>query len=224
MRKLKSACLFLFGLALSTSFAAPIAVTSAVGQVGKELVTSRKVQISNFYDRWSLLPADKRQVIAEADFLSWQVTLGSEEYQAQISSLLLEWMVSAEAVSLDTQGKPEAELQAEAEAFVQSLKGNVSFKAMEVEVAEVKRIIRIKDLSQKFLKIKLEAVDSKISEAQARQYYQAQKQNLAGVPFESIKPMILQRLAQESQMSRLKDWFEILKRKYRVQSFGNPQK
>lgn len=202
----------------------PVIVTSAVGQVGKELVTSRKVQISTFYDRWSLLPVEKRRAIVESDFQSWQVAIGSEEYKAQISSLLLEWMVSAEAQSLDTQGKPEAEIQAEAEAFIQSIGGNAAFKAMEVEASEVKKIIRIKDLSQKFLKIKLEAVDSKISEAQAKQYYQAQKQNLAGVSFESVKPIILQRLAQESQMSRLKDWFEILKRKYSVQSFGDIQK
>ena len=209
--------LVLFNLAAQ---AAPIVVMEAVGQVGTDLVTSRQVRLSEMIDRWNLLPPENRKNLTEESVQPWRAEDKSEEFKSQVSTLLLQIMVTKEAESLGSLPAEETQDQRSAVEFIKDLSASKSWKQLEAQQEEILRLIRIKRVAADFLKLKTESGSGSISEADVKAYFNRNKEKLAGVSYELVKPVIRERLQQETQVAKLRDWFEILKRKYNVQYFS----
>lgn len=216
--------LVFLSLLLSLAYAAPVPVTAAAGQVGREVVTSRRVQLSTFIDRWSLLPPEKRGSLPAGEIGEWAISSEGEEFKGQLSSLMLEMMVAAESEGFESSPKDAADFRAPAEKLMKDLGHAPAWKKLEVELKEVEALLLVKERSKGFLKVKMESGDARIPETEVRASYEKQKSKLGGMAYDDVKAVLRDRLTQEAQLDRLKDWFEILKRKYRVQYFGNAGK
>lgn len=220
MKELHPLLLFLSLLLPHSLLAAPTVINQAVGQVGGELVTSRQVRMSEIIDRWQLLPVEGRPKLTDEGTKAWIGEEKSEEFKGHLSTLLLQIMVTKEAESLggfaDQAEKDEAQVQA----LLKELAALKVWRDLEPEKGEVLRLLRLKRVAGEFLKLKTETGDSTLSDSDLRAYYNRNRDKLAGVSFDLVKPLIQNRLQQEKQVNQLKDWFEILKRKYGVQYFS----
>lgn len=208
-------------LFLSAALAAPVPVTSAAGQVGRDVITSRKVQISTFIDRWSLLPPEKRVAVSAGEVEQWSIKPVGDEFKAQLSSLMLEMMVAAESEGFESTPRQVGEFRATAERLQKELGGAPAWRKLEVEAKELEALLLVKERAKGFLKVKMESGDGRVPEAELRAAYEQQKAKLGGLSYEEVKNVLRDRLSQQAQLDRLKDWIEILKRKYRVQYFGS---
>lgn len=213
--------LFLFLILFSQVVqSAPVVVLEAVGQVGSDLVSSRQVRLSEMIDRWNLLPPESRKRLTEESIRPWRAEEKSEEFKSQVSTLLLQIMLTKEAESLGTAPDDVGQDQAVALELIKDLSAAKSWKQLEAKQEEVVKMVRMKRLASEFLKLKTESGAGSVSEADLKAYYSRNKSKLAGVSYDLVKPVIRERLQQENQVTHLRDWFEILKRKYNVQYFS----
>ena len=60
----------------------------------------------------------------------------------------------------------------------------------------------------------------RVTEHDVKNYYEKNRLKFGNTPLVQVKPQIKDFLSQELLQERLKDWFEILKRKYRVKLLG----
>ncbi|QDK37400.1 hypothetical protein [Bdellovibrio sp. NC01] len=184
-------------------------VTETVGQVAEYVTTSREVQISNVIER-ILYPAKSAPL---------ELQLDAPEFNSMITSVLLETVVAMEAenFSVATVGDKDVD---EAIAKVQKAMAGKSFwTALEVSDLELRRFTKRKFVAKNFLKFKTNSMSGIISDQEAQAYYEKNRLKFGNMPFASFKENIKTFLAQQQLEERLRSWFEVIKRKYRVRNF-----
>lgn len=173
----------------------------------------------------------KRDVVARRlmqtamnDLKSSSVTKGSESAQVgdswALSQLVLEIVVAQEAGSLAMADFNEKDFRSE----LQKLKANLSisssisseWRALEISDKELELMFKSMMVAQTFLKLKASTSVVDISDNEAKLYFEKNRVKFASMPFEQFKETIKEYLAKEATETRVKEWFEVLKRKYRV--------
>ena len=69
----------------------------------------------------------------------------------------------------------------------------------------------------------MEASGVTVSEDEVKQYYEKNRVKFGNMPYAQFSQSIRDKLTQDQTQERLKDWFDILKRKYRVRLLSNQQ-
>ena len=77
--------------------------------------------------------------------------------------------------------------------------------------------------AQSFLKFKTESLVVLVSDEEIKQYFQKNRVKFGSAPLEAVKENIRQYLVTQQIQDKLKEWFEILKRKYKVKYFSVSQ-
>lgn len=200
-------------LLLSLFFASQVhaatLVTETVGQVADYVTTSREVQISNVIER----------VLYPAKSAPLELQLGAPEFNSMITSVLLETVVAMEAenFSVATVGDKDVE---EGIAKVQrAMAGKPYWVQLEVSDLELRRFTKRKFVAKNFLKFKTNSMSGIITDQEAQAYYEKNRLKFGNMPFASFKENIKTFLAQQQLEERLRSWFEVIKRKYKVRNF-----
>ncbi len=210
--------LFLF-LQLTVRAGASETVTSTVGQVGDHVITSREVWISNFLERWTL--SRKAEPLAGTAKLGppqndWKPALQSDAFNQATSSFMLELMVALEAENFSVAQVEPSEVKRQAIELSKAMVGQGDWLKLEVGSVELEKFIERKRRSQNFLRFKTDSAGVVVSEAEAKNYFEKNRLKFANHPFAQFKESIKDVLARQLLEERLRDWFEILRRKYRV--------
>jgi hypothetical protein len=194
-------------------------VTQAVGQVDTHVITSREVQISWILDKAMQVPTGKKTV-SMTERSAWLLPAMGAEFQHHLSQVLLEWVVSKEAENFSI-AQVSADDVRTSMAHVKELTAAWPFwKTLEVSSAELEQMMTRKLKARNFLKFKTETSGVRISEREVKEYYDKNRLKFGNTPLEQVKGQIREYLSREQTQGRLKDWFEILKRKYRVKLLG----
>lgn len=194
-------------------------INASVGQVGSQVITARQVWMSNFYERWTLAKksSDPKMRTPKAD---WKPALKSDAFNQAASNYMLEVMVSLEAENFSiTQIEPE-KLKANAKEFQKAMAGSGEWNKLEVGIEELEKLMERKLRAQSFMKFKTESAGVNITDEEAKAYYDKNKSKFGSLPFSQFKDGIKDVLSRQTLEDRLKDWFEVLKRKYRVRFLG----
>lgn len=195
-------------------------VTSAVGQVGSEVVTSREVQISFALDQVLMSQAVVKKNV---DRTAWLITPGTESFRAHLSQVLLELLIKMEAESFSVAQVSTEDVKTEMVLAKDSLKDWSEWKKWEVTDLELERLVFRRKMAKNFLKFKTESSGVVVTDAEVKAYFEKNRVKFGTAPYEQFKEGIRDVLAQQQLEEKLKDWFEILKRKYRVRFLKSPE-
>ncbi len=193
-------------------------ITEAVAQAGEHVVTSREVLISNILDQASMTPLAKKGGVV--DRRDWLLQPKTEAYSKHLAQILLEIVVQLEAENFAIGQVTPSEVQAFEKHVEDQVKGWSAWQELEVSPAEMQQMILRKLRSKNFLKFKMESSGVQISDEEAKAFYEKNRVKFGNMPFVQFKDGIKEVLAQNQLQEKLKDWFDILKRKYRVRYLG----
>lgn len=193
-------------------------VSQAVGQVGALVLTSREVQISYALEQASYLKVGVKNL----DRKNWILTVGSELYKSHLNQLMIELLVKLEAETFSVAQISLDDIHHEAEEAKAHLRDWAEWKKWEVSDVEVEQIMIRRKMAKQFLKFKTESSGVVISEDEVKAYFEKNKAKFGSANYAQFKDTIREVLAQKQLEEKLKDWFEVLKRKYRVRFLNTP--
>lgn len=190
-------------------------VTRSCAVVGNKVVTSREVKISFMLDRVAGLVHLKPSKIPK---IGWTVEDRSESFKKQLNQRLLDVTVSEEADNFAVVQILEAKVAEKAKKYLEILKTIPAWQQLEVQNEELYSLIRTKLKAEAFLRFKAESATQIISEEDSQKYFEKNRVKFSGVTYEQVRESIKEYLRQQQIQEKLKDWFEVLKRKYKVKN------
>jgi hypothetical protein len=210
-------CLALIGsnFVSPSIFAAAKVVSSTVGQVGGYVITSREVVIAGVVEKWLMNPNAKNKN-------NWIMSVNSTEFKQALTQVMLEKVVVLEAENFSVAQVTPDEIQKNVVRMSEDLKDWSEWKKLEVSNLELDNQFQRHMRAKAFLKFKTESTGVRVNEEEARQYFEKNHVRFGNVPFAQFKESIRDYLTQKQQEDRLRDWFEVLKRKYRVRYLSSP--
>lgn len=198
-------------------------ITRAVGQVGDHVVTSREVILSGVIEKWLYAIEDRpSETLRSKEKSSWFLRVGTEDFRQQLSRTMLDIMVSLEAEALSVAEVKTSLVQLRSTRFMIDFAAFPEWKKLGPSQAEVQMLILRKLRSRAFLQFKTETSGVLVSDDEAQQYFEKNRLKFGNYPFSQFKNSIKEVLAQQRLESRLKDWFEVLKKKHRVRFLSPP--
>lgn len=208
MRFLLVFLLLSFGI---SSFGATI-VTATVGQVSENVVTSREVQISTVIEYVLFSPKEGNKSL-------YEVRYGQESFRNAVTTILLESVVALEAENFNVASVTDDEISQALAKIDKATQGRSYWAELSPSAAEIKRFTTRKLTAKSFLKFKTNSMASIITDQEAQVYYDKNRVKFGSLPFESFKENIKAYLAQQQLEERLRSWFEVIKRKYKVRNY-----
>lgn len=209
--------LFLFLLAFS-SFgwaAKPAVISTTVGQVGTYVITSREVVIAGILEKWFLTPGNKNRN-------DWILKEDTNSFRQTLTQVMLEKVVVLEAENFSVAQVSSDEVRKSAAKMQEELKDWSEWKKLEVSSIELEGQFQRHLRAKAFLKFKTESTGVRVSEEEAKNYFEKNRMRFGNLPFSQFRESIRDFLTQKHQEERLRDWFEVLKRKYRVRYLSPP--
>lgn len=198
-------------LLIQVAQASEVAVTQVVGQAGDKVVTSREVRI-NYFAESSLFPDEKSKSSLKLD-------VNDKNFNRELTHVLIEWIVYKEADIFNAASVPEEDITKsisviKSSAAVQEVKGY--WESLDVTSQELRDLVKRKLVAKKFIQFKTRASVVPVTDAEALQYFQKNRIRFGNAPFVQFKDSIKSLLAQDQANTRIRDWFELLQKKYRV--------
>ncbi len=184
-------------------------VSRVVGRVGDYFLTSREVIATRLLEK-ELFPGQKLNFVED---------ISSPEFVMQVTAALLEKVVAVEAESFSVAAVTDDELKEMIGKSKKHLNGMSSWQKLDISVTELQDMILRKLRSKKFLKYKTDAASLTVTDFEIKEYYEKSRYKFGNLPLESFKENIRQFLIQKQTEDRLREWFEVLRKKYQVRNF-----
>lgn len=185
-------------------------VSTGVGAVRGQVLTSREVQIQNLLETalYEKSPASKLKLLA----------IDSKAFNRATQDALLETVVALEAqnfnvIQVSADDVKEAEQQA-----LKVLKNNKVWKGLQVSAHEISQGVRRKAQAKKFIQFRAQSSVLPVTDAEAQRYFNENRLKFGNLPFENFKENIKSYLSRTQVDRRLKDWFDVLLGKYQVKN------
>lgn len=185
-------------------------ISRIVGTASDQVVTSREVKIVNLLEK---------SLIAEKNLDL--VSLDDARFNLEVGQVLLEIVVQAESNVFDFHQVTDLEFKDAHDRVQKSLSSSKEWNALQVSNSELERFLRRKLVSKKFIKIKSDSMKGFITDSEAKEYFDKNRLKFGQVPFSQFKENIKTFLSQQQLEERLKAWFEIIKKKYKVKNYTN---
>lgn len=192
-------------------------VSSTVGQVGTYVITSREVLIAGILEKWSLAPGNNIKNRSD-----WILKEDTTAFRQALTQVMLEKVVMLEAENFSVAQVSNDEIKKMSAKMVEELKEWPDWKKLEVSNAELENQFQRHLRAKAFLKFKTESTGVRVSEEEAKSYFEKNRLRFGNLPFSQFRDSIREFLTQKQQEDRLRDWFEVLKRKYRVRYLTPP--
>lgn len=197
-------------LAKSAEVALESLISKTVGMAAESVVTSREVIIN----------AAIEQALSKNKSIS-VIDINSKNFNNELTQNLIEIVVYSEAVLFDVSQLAEDEYKLAIQDVSKVLQTNPAWKSLKVTNAELESFLKRKLLAKKFIKIKSDSMKGFITDQEAKEYYEKNRIKFGQLPFVEFKENIKSFLTQQQLEERLKSWFEIIKKKYKVKNYLN---
>lgn len=210
----------------STDAASPSALTlRAVGQVGDQVVSSRQAILSGVVEQWLYAIKDRpSDMLRKKEKESWFLDIDSPAFREQVSRVMIDLMINMEAENFAVAEVDQLELQKLSTRLMIDFATLAEWKRWSPQISEIQIILKRKIRSRAFLEFKSEGSTAMVSDEEARAYFEANRAKFGPYPFEQFKNNIKEVVSRDRVDARLKDWFELLKKKYRTRFLNAPTK
>ena len=92
---------------------------------------------------------------------------------------------------------------------------------MKVTGVELRAQIKRKLQAKKFINFKADSSVVPVTDEEAERYFKENRSKFGAMPFENFKENIKTFLARQQVDRRLRDWFEVLRNKYKVRNLAS---
>ncbi len=213
-----------FAIGLSSgAFGLSKVQSATLAQVGSYVVTSRDVEISSLMEQWFLL-AKKNDKLKDKSKDSSEknnkkdltLDIKSSDFQKQVNLVIAELLVMSEAENFSVAQTSTAEIQKVSSSFTEEMKNRPEWTRLEVSPTELEQNIGRHLRAKEFLKFKTESMGMQVSDEEAKKFYDQDKGRFNNLPFENFKESIKEYLITRDVQAKMKDWFDVLRKKYKV--------
>ena len=201
---------FLLTLLISLQAYSVTIVTETVGQVSDYVVTSREVQIVKVIENVLAAQGGSKDL--------YEVRPGQPAFRSAVTQVLLESVVAIEAENFNVASVSNDEMNAAVAKVEKAVSGKAYWAQIDVSSAELRRFTQRHLLAKSFLKFKTNSMTSIVSDQEAEIYYNKNRSKFGDNAFESFRENIKTFLGQQQLEERLRAWFEVIKRKYKVRN------
>lgn len=196
-----------------------VIISQSVGQVGGYIITSREVQIAAIVEKFIYFEKDKKEVKFEINSPQLPADpLKDPNFLKELNSYLLDQVVSLESENFSITNVSNEDVLALQNRLKDKVNQNSYWKSLEVSDLELQKIIKAKLVSKDFISFKMSSVVSVVTDQEALAYYEKNRAKFGNGNFDSFKSTIKNFLSQQQMEERLKSWFELIKRKYKVRN------
>lgn len=197
--------LTLWGLYVSSEV-----ISTGVGLVKGQVITSREVQIQNLLESalYDKNPKPKLRLLG----------IDSKAFAKATQDALLEAVVALEAQNFNViQLSPEEIHLADKQAG-KLLKDLRVWKDLQVSNKELEGGLKRKMQAKKFIQFRAQSSVLPVTDNEALKYFNENRLKFGNLPFENFKENIKSYLSRNQVDRRLKDWYEVLLSKYQVKN------
>lgn len=196
-------CLLLFAALAKAEL-----VSTGVGMVRGQVVTSREVQIQNLIE----IALDEKNPKFRL------LSLDSKAFNKATQDVLLETVVALEAKSFNVVQISSEEFESAKKKVLKSLKISPVWASLQVTPQELDSSLRHKIQARKFIQFRAQSSGLPVTDSEAQRFYNENKAKYENVPFENSKEEIKSLLSKQQVDRRLKDWYDVLLSKYQVKN------
>jgi hypothetical protein len=187
-----------------------VLISKVVGTAADQVVTSREVQIVNFLEK--ALVSDKNLNL---------IPIEDARFNVEVAQVLLEIVVQTESNVFEFSQMSDEEFKEAMDKVQKNLTQAKDWKTLQASGPETEKFLKRKLISKKFIKVKSDSMKGFITDAEAKEYFDKNRLKFGQVPFGEFKENIKTFLSQQQLEERLKAWFEIIKKKYKVKNYTN---
>lgn len=182
-------------------------VSQTVGQADDVVITSREVVLVGMVD--NALSGTKKN----------SPEAGDKGFKEVVNAVLLDVIVAKEADSFNVVEIADSSVLSGQGAVEKMYKNSSQWKKLEPTPEEIKMLVARKIKAREFLTFKTNSLRPTISDQEARVYFERNRSKFSGHSFETFQDNIKVMLTQQQLENRLKSWFEVIRRKYKVRNF-----
>jgi hypothetical protein len=217
-------CFLMLILILCSSVVHAALINSVVGTVAGKVVTLRDIRVSALLEN-ALYPVKKPADLGPGPSGVPAVPLEATiDSGAEISRGMIEWAVYFEAQSFKAVAPAAVELRSIEQSALSALSADPAamrlWQRLAVSEKELSEAIDRKVRAKKLVEFRSSASRVAVSDAEALRYFQKNKNRFGDRPFSQFKETIRGYLSQSQSDSRMRSWFEVLRRKHDVKLMG----
>ncbi len=187
-------------------------ITQSAGVVGKDVITSREVQMAAAVDK-ILNPASSGKIAP-----IYEIQVKDSKFAEVTTAYLLERAAVLEGETFSVGQVKDSEIKEAIGQVEKATNGKPYWQSLEPDPGTIKKIVTVKLISRNFIKIKSESMTAIITDAEALAYFEKNRLKFGTSPFESFKDNIKVFMAQQQREQKLRSWFELLKKKYKIRN------
>lgn len=205
MLRLCLAIVFVFGFLSQAEM-----VSTAVGMVRGQAVTSRQVQMDHLLEiaLYETKPKSQLHLLG----------VDSQAFAKAVKDCLLENVVALEAENFNVMQVPVDDVQKSEARARKILASSSTWKDLQVTPAELNQLVHRKLQAKKFIKFRADSSVLPVTDVEAKRYFEENQLKFGDLPFEKFKENIKSYLSKTQVDKRLKDWFDVLLSKYQVKN------
>lgn len=143
----------------------------------------------------------------------------SRVFYDQVEKLILEYLVSEESKNFSTVRLSDEEFQQGVKRVPEALFRSSAWKSVEPAQGEWKEILRRKLQAGKFIQFRAQSSVIPVSDVEAKRYFDENRMKFGNLPFEQFKENIKVFLRRSQVEQRLKDWYDVLRSKYKSRNY-----
>ncbi len=185
-------------------------ISTGVGSVRGQIITSREVQIQNLLDG-ALYEKNHKEKLK-------LLALDSKAFATEVQDTLLESVVALEAQNFNVMTVTPEELKSNEKKATQVLKASSAWKELQVSPKELEFSLRRKIQAKKFIQFRAQSSVIPVTDVEAQKYFNENRLKFGNLPFENFKENIKSFLSRAQVDRRLKDWYDVLMNKYQVKN------
>ena len=109
-------------------------------------------------------------------------------------------------------------VEALAQRFFSTVMKNRRWKQLDYSVVEARKVIERKLRAKQFIEFKKDTTIVPVTETEAREYFDSHQVRFGSLTYEKMRKNIKRYLSSQKRNRRLQEWFEHLRRKYRIRN------
>lgn len=199
-------CFFLILGVSVQGFAKSVFVSSTAGLYQDKVVTTREAEIAH-----------------QIDLILNPKAKPNKPLQEKVSDLLLQKIVYLETENFSLQA-PQSEFNQKRIKVIDDLKKQKSWQSLDVQTKEFESSLKERIFAQEFIRFKSDSFQAVVTEDQVRNYFANHKDQFSGLNLDPFKENIRTFLAQQGRDDKMREWFESLRKKYKVKNLLQPEK
>lgn len=186
-------------------------VTKIVGEAKDQYITSREVQINDAVEQ--ILNSKE----AKPNFQLAEI--GQQNFPTKVTEVLTEWIVHFEAQSFSADTVPRSAVEEALQKIDKATSQSADWRRLEISNGELEDLLRRKLSADGFIRLKTESSLMPVTDSEAQAYFKKNRLKFGNLPFTAFRDSIKAHLRQQQMDRRMKDWLDILQKKYKVRNF-----